>query len=78
MKKVLFNKLLASVKESGAIVRGEIKPARVTKIISPSTRPYEELRNKMSPKARAAADKKAKKILARLEQRDKYKPVKHT
>lgn len=55
-----------------------MKPSRVIEIKTMKTKPYEELRAKMSPKARAAATKKAKKILAELALQDKYKPVRHT
>ena len=59
-------------------MRGVLKPSRVTEIKTMTTKPYEELRAKMSPKARAASHEKAQKILAALSEQDKYRPVRHT
>jgi hypothetical protein len=76
MRKELFDELMESIREGGAIMRGETKPARVTEIKTMKTKPYEELRAKMSPKARATAGKMTKKMLAELTRQ--YKPVRHT
>jgi cytoskeletal protein RodZ len=59
-------------------MRGVLKPSKVTEIKNMKTIPFETLRAKMSPKARAASDKKTQKILAGLAEQDKYRPVSHT
>lgn len=51
-------------------MRGEMKPSRVTVIKTMKTKPCEELRAKMSPKARTAADKMTKKFLAEIARQD--------
>ncbi len=38
MRKALFDDLIASIKESGAIMRGEMKPSRVFKIDEPDVK----------------------------------------
>jgi putative transcriptional regulator len=42
MKKALFDELLQSIKEAGAIARGEVEPARVTKFEAVDTRTVRE------------------------------------
>ncbi len=42
MRQELFNELVSSVREGGAILRGEIKPARVTVVEIPNIRRIRE------------------------------------
>ena len=42
MKKELFNELLESIREAGAIARGELQPARVTRFAAVDTRAIRE------------------------------------
>jgi len=42
MKKELFDELLESIREAGAIARGELKPARVTRFAAVDTRAIRE------------------------------------
>jgi len=50
MKKELFEQLVASIKEGGAILRGEKRPARVTRVDEPRVRDIRERFGLSQPK----------------------------